>query len=226
MSRAKRLLDLMEILRRHRHPVSGQYLAGHLGISLRTLYRDIAALQEQGAEVEGERGIGYVLRPGFHLPPMMFSAEEIEALVLGARWVGRHTDPRLAAAAGNALAKIAAVLPPRLRDDMDGTALLVGPGEADGVSLGGLRHAIRAQHKLCITYRDAGDAVSERIVWPFALGFFDHVRVLAAWCELRQAIRHFRTDRLIAVTATGIRYPRHRQALLKEWREREGIAPS
>src|SRR6516225_364885 len=105
MSRAERLLDLIQILRRHRRPVAGKLLAEELGISLRTLYRDIASLQAQGAGIEGEAGIGYVLKPGFMLPPLMFSEEEIEALVLGSRWVAERGDQRLAAAAKNALAR-------------------------------------------------------------------------------------------------------------------------
>jgi predicted DNA-binding transcriptional regulator YafY len=87
VSRAERLLQLIQVLRRHRRPVSGRVLAGELGVSLRTLYRDIAALQAQGAAIDGEPGLGYLLRPGFMLPPLMFSEEEIEALVLGSRWV-------------------------------------------------------------------------------------------------------------------------------------------
>src|SRR5438046_4123741 len=128
MSRAERLLDLIQILRRHRQPVSGQALADELDISLRTLYRDIASLQGQGAGIEGEAGVGYILRPGFMLPPLMFSEEEIEALVLGSRWVADRGDARLGAAAKNALAKIAAVLPSDLRENLDASSLLVGPG--------------------------------------------------------------------------------------------------
>src|SRR5512147_1692487 len=110
MSRAARLLDLMERLRRHRAPVSARALSRELGVSIRTLYRDIATLQAQGADIQGEPGLGYVLRPGFTLPPLMFSPEEIEALVLGSRWVVARADARLAAAAENAVAKIRAVL--------------------------------------------------------------------------------------------------------------------
>src|SRR5689334_17148542 len=107
MSRVQRLLDLIQILRRHRQPVAGETLASELAISLRTLYRDIATLQAQGARIDGEPGLGYILRPGFMLPPLMFSEEEIEALVLGSRWVAERGDSRLGDAARNALAKIA-----------------------------------------------------------------------------------------------------------------------
>lgn len=228
MARAERLLDLMQILRRHRRPVAGPVLAAELGISLRTLYRDVATLQGQGAGIEGEPGVGYILRPGFLLPPLMFTEEEVEALVLGSRWVVDRGDRRLAGAARDALAKIAAVLPPERREGMDGSALLVGPGEplaAGDLELAAVRHAIRAERKLEIAYRDGGGSDSRRVVWPFALGFFDRVRMLVAWCELRQTFRHFRTDRIQALTVTDQRYPRRRQVLLKEWRAAEGIAP-
>jgi predicted DNA-binding transcriptional regulator YafY len=228
VSRSERLLDLLQALRRYRRPVSGKALAAELGVSIRTLYRDIATLQGRGAEIEGEAGIGYILRPGFMLPPLMFSADEIEALVLGSRWVADRADDPLAAAARNASAKIAAVLPAGLRDVLDASSLLVGPGEPiarDGIDLAVIRRAIRAERKLGIDYKDGKGAASRRTVWPFALGFFDRVRILVAWCEGRQGFRHFRTDRIVGLTPTDSRYPRRRQVLLKEWREIEGVPP-
>jgi predicted DNA-binding transcriptional regulator YafY len=228
MSRAARLLDLIQLLRAHRQPVSGQVLATSLGISLRTLYRDIATLQSQGANIEGEPGLGYVLRAGYMLPPLMFTEEEIEALVLGSRWVAGRSDSGLEAAAKAALTKIAAVLPAEIRDRMDGSPLLVGPGEDDagsGLELTLIRQAIRSQSKVEIDYRDAEGSETRRVIWPFALGFFDRVRVVVAWCELRQSFRSFRTDRIASWIMTENRYPRRRQDLLKEWRELERIPP-
>ena len=228
MSRAQRLLSLIQILRRHRFAVTGANLAEELGISLRTLYRDIATLQEQGASIEGEPGVGYVLRPGFMLPPLMFSEEEIEALVLGARWVADRGDAPLGVAAQSAVSKIAAVLPHELREMLDASALLVGPGKAistGATDLSELRLAIRAERKVTIHYRDLQETETKRTVWPFALGYFDNVRVLVAWCELRQGFRHFRTDRIAAFAVEEQRYPRRRQSLLKAWREMEGIPP-
>ena len=220
MSRSERLLDLIQILRRHRRPVSGRTLADEMGVSIRTLYRDIATLQGQGAPIDGEAGLGYVLKPGFMLPPLMFTDEEIEAIVLGSRWVAKQPDKRLAAAATDALAKVAAVLPDDLREDLDATTLLVGPrsDNLEAIDLGVVRQAIRDERKLGFLYRDAEGAASERLVWPFALSFFDKVRVMVAWCEMRQDFRHFRADRMSDLTVTGIRYPRRRQAMLKEWR--------
>ena len=134
MSRAQRLLDLIQLLRGYRRPVSGAVLAEALGISLRTLYRDIETLNAQGAQIDGEPGVGYVLRPGFMLPPLMFSEDEIEAIVLGSRWVADRTDAALSGAARSALAKISAVLPPDLKDSLDTSGLLIGPGKAIAAS--------------------------------------------------------------------------------------------
>jgi predicted DNA-binding transcriptional regulator YafY len=229
MPRAERLLELIQALRRHRHPVSGQTLADELGVSLRTVYHDIPTLIGQGAAIDGEAGIGFILRPGFVLPPLMFSDEEIEALVLGARFVAQRTDEPLARAAANAIAKIAAVLPDDLRDSIESNGLLAaplgGPGlgpERAPINLAPIRQAIRTERKLVLHYADAKGGRSKRTVWPVALGFFERVRVLAAWCELRQDFRHFRTDRIATLTLIDKRYPRRRQAMLKEWREREG----
>ncbi|SMC43475.1 YafY family protein [Rhizobium sp. RU36D] len=221
MSRSERLLSLLQILRRYRQPVSGATLAAELGISLRTLYRDIASLQAQGADIEGEAGIGFVLRPGYMLPPLMFTRDEIEALMLGFRFVTQRTDEALSAAAGEALAKINSVLPEDLRRDMADIGLLVGPGPAlpvHRVDLALLRQALRAERPLDIDYRDQNGTVSQRTIWPCALGYFDGVRVLIAWCTLRQGFRHFRTDRLEKAMLGEGRYPMRRAALLKEWR--------
>lgn len=112
MSRSHRLFDLMQVLRRHRGTVPGLTLARELGVSLRTIRRDIVTLQAMGADIDGEPGVGYILQPGFLLPPLSFTEEEIQALVAGAQWVSRHTDDALVHAVQNALAKIGGVLPP------------------------------------------------------------------------------------------------------------------
>jgi len=226
MSRAERLLDLIQALRQHRRPVTGAALAEQTGVSLRTIYRDIETLKAQGAHIDSEAGIGFVLRPGFMLPPLMFSEEEIEAIVLGSRWVSDRADAPLGDAARKALAKIAAVLPDDLRDNLDASNLLVGPGEplaAGDAELATIRAAIRAERKLQIEYADGKSAATRRTIWPFALAFFDRARVVVAWCELRNGYRHFRTDRIGALVRVNKRYPRRRQALLKEWRRLEGI---
>jgi predicted DNA-binding transcriptional regulator YafY len=226
VARSERLLDLIQALRRRRQPVSGATLADELGVSLRTIYRDIQTLIGQGAAIDGEAGIGFVLRPGFVLPPLMFTDDELEALVLGSRFIARRTDKRMADAAGNAIAKIAAVLPDDLRERIDEAGLLVGPGPkpiGEPFDLTPIRAAIRTEHKLILGYTDPKGNQTRRTVWPVALGFFESLRVLAAWCELRQDFRHFRTDRITSVRESAQRYPRRRRALMKEWRTREGI---
>ncbi|HYO71147.1 MAG TPA: YafY family protein [Archangium sp.] len=225
MSRASRLLDLIQVLRRHRAPISGPALAEKLGISIRTLYRDIATLQEQGADIRGEPGLGYVLRPGFTLPPLMFSADELEALVLGSRWVALRGDARLGAAAGNAVAKIRAVLPDDLRESVDAATLTVPMFRVEPVAIDAsvIRAAIREEQKLVITYRDHDGVGTARTIWPLLIGFFDKVQVLAAWCELRQDYRAFRVDRIQSVEPKDERYPRRRAVLVGEWRARQNI---
>lgn len=226
MARTERLLDLLQILRRHRFPISGAQLAQELNISLRTLYRDIATLQAQGAEIEGEPGLGYILRPGFLLPPLMFSEQEIEALVLGARWVADRADSQLQTAAKNALAKISSVLPQELRLQLDTSGLLVGPGEMaenNDADLILIRNAVRKEHKVQLSYKDMHDRVSQRIIWPLGVGYFDKVRIVISWCELRQDFRHFRVDRIVEVINLQQRYTQSRLSLLKQWRTLHNI---
>lgn len=227
MTKSERLLALLQVLRSRRHPVSGASLAAELRISLRTLYRDIAVLQAQGACIHGEPGLGYVLRPGYLLPPLMFQEEELEALVLGMRWVARRGDDRLARAAVDALAKIAHVLPADRAETMAGVGLMAVPASAarPPVDVALIRQAIRMERKITIDYGDAGGNQTTRIVWPVLLGYFDHVLVLAAWCEMRQDFRHFRIDRMQDATLLDEAPPRRRRTLLKAWRESQNIGP-
>jgi predicted DNA-binding transcriptional regulator YafY len=222
MARSERLLDLIQALRRHRRPVSAASLAEELGVSLRTIYRDVQTLIGHGATIEGEAGVGYVLRPGFVLPPLMFDDQEIEAIVLGARWVMKRSgDAGLSAAAKNALAKIVAVLPADLRENAEYSGLMAGPGEtlsAGRIDLGPIREAIRNEVKLRIQYDDGKGNATDRVIWPIALGFFDKIRMVVGWCELREDFRHFRADRMSGVRPTGKRYPKRRRVLLKDWR--------
>ena len=198
-------------------------------MSARTLYRDIATLVAQGAPIEGEAGVGYVLRPGFTLPPLMFADAEIEALVLGLRFVAARGDAILARGADDALAKIADVLPADLRERAFGVGLLVGPaapGPAPSIDVAELRAAISAERKIEIAYRDAAGASTTRVVWPIALAFFDGAQVLAAWCETRNGFRHFRLDRIGMLKATKTRYPGPRGKLSAAWRREAGIEGS
>jgi predicted DNA-binding transcriptional regulator YafY len=227
VSRTERLLDLIQILRRHRRPVSGAELAGELAVSLRTVYRDVQTLIATGAPIDGEAGIGFVLRPGFTLPPLMFSRDELEAIVLGSGMVARAADPALAKAARNALAKIVAVLPAGRNDHAGISGLIAGPikpAAVDRTDLAPIRSAIRGEQKIWIAYRDKDGVPTERTIWPIAVTFCARVRLLAAWCELRESFRHFRTDRIAGIEEVGERYPRRRHDLIREWREIEGFA--
>ena len=226
MSRTERLLDLIDFLRSRRVPVPAHELATEMGVSIRTLYRDIATLQAQGADIRGEPGLGYVLREGFMLPPLMFTVDEIEAMLIGSRWLSRRSaDERLARAAEQAIGKIGAVLPGKLRQALEDANFLVAPGPRNVTSpdFAAVRSAIRSERKLEITYRKDDGSERRRVIWPFAVGFFDSVQVVVAWCEWRQGFRHFRLDRIAAVGECAERYPRRRHALLHQWRQENDI---
>jgi predicted DNA-binding transcriptional regulator YafY len=221
MSRATRLLGLLQALRLRRRPVTAETLAAELGVSVRTVYRDIATLVGEGAAIQGEAGLGYVMQPGLFLPPLGFDRDELDALALGLSWVQRRADPELARAADNALAKIHAMLPADGRDEIEGPGVLLGPSPeppAATVPLERLRDAIRRQRKLAIAYRDGAGAASQRTVWPIALAYPEGVRLLLAWCETREGFRNFRVDRIVEAEVSEARYPRSRRALLKDWR--------
>jgi predicted DNA-binding transcriptional regulator YafY len=213
---------LLQTLRGRSRPVTASALAAELGVSERTLYRDIAELSAQGAPIYGEAGIGYVLRPGLFLPPLMLTEDETEAIVLGLRYVDQRGDEVLAQAAAVALAKIGAVLAPAAKEALQNPIALPGPRgpgfPANAVDLRTFRAAIRSQRKLRIGYIDAKGARSKRVVWPIALGFMNEARVLLAWCEQRLAYRTFRTDRITAAEETGERYRERRAQLMRGWR--------
>jgi predicted DNA-binding transcriptional regulator YafY len=222
LRRAERLFQIIQILRRARAPVTASAIAEELETSVRTIYRDIAELLAQRVPVRGEAGIGYLMDKGFDLPPLMLTPDEIEAAVLGAQWVAGRADPELARAARDLVAKIGAVIPSHLRPFlMDATTTTAGRPNImpDALDIGRLRGWIRAQKKLDLVYRDEEGATSKRTVWPIAIGYYDTVRVIAAWCELRQDFRHFRTDRVVAADFVEERYPGRREALRAAWRK-------
>ncbi|MDR2307939.1 MAG: YafY family transcriptional regulator [Paucimonas sp.] len=221
MTRTERLLNLLQRLRCHRHPVSGQVLARELNVSLRTLYRDIATLQQQGADIHGEPGVGYVLKPGYLLPALMFDPVELEALLLGLRWVQRRTDPALSEAARGVQAKLRAVLGPQALQLLEKVPLFAGPGQAeddDGAVATLLRNAIRDERKVVIDYADMAGACTQRTIRPVSLGYFDGFRILAAWCELRGEFRHFRLVRIARCMPTGELFSGQGGWLLAQWK--------
>ena len=222
MRRAERLLQLLQILRRHRAPVTGEVIADELEVSLRTVYRDIASLIGDRVPIRGEAGVGYVLDEGFDLPPLMFTVDELEAAMLGLRWVARRGDRQLSRAAKDAVAKIGAVLPAELKPYLFDASLIVSPNAriaADAVDVAALRDAIRKGRKVQIRYHNEASEVTERVIWPLGVAYFEATRNVIAWCELREAFRYFRTDRIEDISYLDQRYPGRRKALLKTWQE-------
>lgn len=205
MRRADRLFQLVQLVRGRRLS-TGEWLAGRLQVSLRTVYRDVADLQAQGVPLEGEAGVGYRLRAGFDLPPLMFSIGEAKALVACVRLAGNRLDPELAGDAELALAKIIGVLPPAARAAAESLALHAPVSPLDGATrerLLLLRRATESRRKLEIRYLDLQGVASERVVRPLGCFHWDAVWTLAAWCELREDFRNFRVDRLLDVQSRG-----------------------
>jgi predicted DNA-binding transcriptional regulator YafY len=223
MARSHRLFDLMQVLRRHRRTVSGEKLARELGVSLRTIRRDVATLQGMGADIVGESGVGYMLQPGSLLPPLSFTEEELQALVIGAQWVRRQTDDTLALAVTNALAKINAVLPPEMRSALDDDAVYVGHRArgATALDLSEIRRALREQRKLHITLSVEHAPKDPQVVWPIMLGLIEGNRFIAAWCELDSQFRVIAMDDIVIAEVLIERYPRSRRQLVNEWRAQD-----
>ena len=226
MRRADRLFEIIQLMRR-KPTIRARDLAESLEVSERTIYRDIQDLMASGVPIEGEAGIGYVLRAGFDLPPLMFKEAEIEALVLGARivetWGGAGGDTELSEAASDAIAKIEAVIPESLRGYMANTALLAPSAyhmEPVVFDLADLRRAVRSQLKVQIAYCDAQDQTSHRTVRPLSLAYFGPVWVLAAWCDLRENFRTFRLDRVSEFEVTSERFRSERGKTLHDFLQR------
>jgi predicted DNA-binding transcriptional regulator YafY len=222
MRRADRLFEIIQHMRR-KPTVRARDLAETLEVSERTVYRDIQDLMANGVPIEGEAGIGYVLKGGYDVPPLMFKEQEIEALVLGARMVESWADSELAVAATDAIAKIEAVIPERLRAYMANTALLAPSGygmEPIRCDLADLRRAVRSRLKVHFRYADVLRQSSERTVWPLSLAFFGPVWLLAAWCELRSDFRTFRLDRMANFEVTNDRFRTERGKTLADFLKR------
>src|ERR1700689_1250935 len=201
MRRADRLFRIIQVLRRKRRPTTALQIAQELETSARTIYRDIAQLMADRVPIRGEAGVGYVLEGGFDMPPLMLTPDEIEAAMLGAQWVMGRADAALSRAASDLVAKIGAVVPEHLRPLLMEPALAAPAFRtpaADAIDMARLRAAIRAQGKIALVYRDEQEAQTERVVWPIAVAYWETVRLIVAWCELRQGSRHFRTDRVMA----------------------------
>jgi predicted DNA-binding transcriptional regulator YafY len=220
MRPSDRLFDIIQRLRTARSPMTAAAIAAELEVTPRTIYRDIATLQASRIPIEGAAGVGYVLRRGYDLPPLMFTADEVEAVVVGMGLLRRTRDPGLQQAAESVLSKLAAVLPEALRGSLDTPPFHVSEGDArepGAISMAELRVAIREANKLRITYRDLGGTTSERVIRPVALEYYVEVTLICAWCELRNDYRHFRADRIEAAAMLPENFAADRQRLLAGW---------
>jgi predicted DNA-binding transcriptional regulator YafY len=223
MRRTDRLFELIQILRDGRLHTARD-MAERLEVSTRTLWRDMATLIASGLPVEGERGVGYILREPITMPPLTLTPDELQALTLGLQLVSRGADPSLTRAAESLLGKVSAVLPARLLDGV-GQETWVFPGDealAAARHLPTLRRAIRLHERVVIDYVDGSGTTSDRPVRPLLLEFWGRVWTLAAWCETRGDFRSFRVDRIEQLHPTGEPFPDAPGTTLADWQRLQG----
>ena len=221
MSKSGRLFEIIQILRTADRPVTAQTIAVGLEVAKRTVYRDIATLQAMRVPIEGEAGIGYIMRPGYDLPPLMFEAEEIEAIVVGLAMLGRTRDIGLLRAAERASRKIASATPQHAGPLAD-RALYASHWNAipeSETDTQFIREALRDEDRLSIAYTDAQGAESTRTILPLAMIYYIDAIVLAAWCELREDFRHFRLDRITRADRLNTPFIDRAASLLQKWRD-------
>lgn len=222
MRKASRLFEIIQMLRLAKRPVTAAMIAEELEVTPRSIYRDIAALQAMRVPIEGGRGIGYILRPGFNLPPLMFSVEETEAIVLALALLERTGDEELKQAAKRVNHKIAASVPAPLGRSFSANALhawgAIAPSP-EGIDLALVRRAIRDERKLAIDYRDELGRATERAIRPVALIYYSQAANIVAWCELRHDIRNFRADRVEHCVATDEFFKGEGDGLRARWME-------
>jgi predicted DNA-binding transcriptional regulator YafY len=208
MRRAERLFQLMLLLQEGKVR-TGQYLAEKLEVSTRTVYRDIADLVGSGIPIDGEAGVGYLLRDEYRLPPLMFTADELKALALGARMVRAWSDRELASTTATAIRKIESILPENLKKEIQLEGIEV-PGyqmrPEVGEKLRAVRMALDAQEKLKVQYTSIKGAATHRIIRPLVLYFWGKTWTLGGWCELRTGFRSFRVDRMDTVVNQHVRF--------------------
>ncbi|MEX0619156.1 MAG: YafY family protein, partial [Pseudohongiellaceae bacterium] len=209
MQRAERLFQITNLLRNRRLAITADQLAASMNTSKRTIYRDIQSLILSGVPIEGEAGVGYRLQRNFDLPPLMFSNNEVEALLLGVRMVRAWSDEKLASGANSALRKILAVVPPKLRDKEEQFAVYVPEFADTGVMAAysdTIRQALQQRRVLAIEYTRADGRKSERKVHPIGLFFWGRVWTLLTWCESTDDYRSFRLDRINNLEMPGETY--------------------
>ncbi len=222
MRKLERLFQLVTLLQGRRTAITAQSLARELGVAVRTVYRDIQALVLSGVPIDGEAGVGYRLRAGFDLPPLMFGSDEVTALLVGSRMVQAWTDPDLAQAAKQGEAKILAALTPEMLIFIARLPYRIPAFErAESGVHGLLRKTCEARQKISISYRDMDGQESARTLWPLGMvGWGDH-RTLLAWCEKRDAYRNFRFDRILNIEVLPERYPVHLRRNLEHYLNEE-----
>lgn len=207
LRRADRLFDILRILRSATGALTAAAIADQLEVTVRTIYRDVATMQARRIPIEGAPGIGYVLRRGFELPPLMFTEDEAEAIAVGVRMLARTGDPGLQKAAESVLSKVALVVPDLLREYLRATPVYVSksgapiPARPDLPTV--IRHAIRDSRKMRISYEDETNRRTRRVIQPFAIAYYVEATIVCAWCELRNAVRHFRADRILDAQVLG-----------------------
>ena len=220
MRRADRLFDIIQALRAASAPLTAAQIADQLEVTTRTIYRDIASLQASRVPIEGAAGLGYVLRQGFDLPPLMFTRDEIEAILVGARLIKRTGDPGLQAAAQGVLSKLSVALPVHLRDHLDLAPVYVSPFGATTPSRAdpdAIRMAIRERRKIRLDYVDGDGSPTDRVVRPLAMAYFVEATLLCGWCELRQDHRNFRLDRIEGMVVLTDDFAADHSRLMQEW---------
>ncbi len=220
MRRADRLFDIIQALRAAPRPLTAAALAERCEVTVRTVYRDIGALQASRVPIEGAPGLGYLLRRGYDLPPLMFTTEEVDAIALGIRLLRRIRDPKLQRAAEAVIAKLSTVIPQPLQPALAAAPIYVSDGSAPistGLDLSEVREAIRATRKMAISYADERGRHTERTIWPIAVAYYVDVTLVAAWCELRRDYRHFRVDRVLSSRVLDDTYPADNGKLMAEW---------
>ncbi len=220
MRRGDRLFEIIQHLRTASGPVTAARLAAALEVTVRTVYRDVAVLQARRVPIEGATGLGYVLRRGYDLPPLMFTLEEVEAIVVAARLLRRTGDLGLQQAAESVLSKITVVLPQALRQHLAAAPFFVsahGATASPVLDLSAIRDAIRETRKIRLTYRDDKGHRTRRTIWPIAIAYYVQVTLIAAWCELRNDYRHFRADRVVAATVLDERFDAGAGELTSAW---------
>lgn len=202
MSRAARLLDIIQILRGAKSPLRACDVAAELEVHTRTIYRDIATLKARRVPIDGAAGLGYILRPGYELPPLAFTPDEMEAIIIGAKLVRRTGDTELQKAARSVVLKVKAVTTGNLVRQTADDAFFVsdfGAPRSKFVDMAKVRRAIRDQRKIRIRYTDEHGTRSERIIQPVGVAYYIEVDLIHAWCELREDYRHFRIDRIAGI---------------------------